>query len=71
MRTTFSSSIRDYMTHDYYIKQTMSMCENRLNQILAKNPKLINCLNRQSNHPLIRKTIVQNNYILSFLLLNE
>ena len=55
MRITFSSSIRDYITSDYYLKQPESLCEIRMNQILAKNPRLIKCLNKQSNRPLIRK----------------
>ena len=33
----------------------MSMLERRINFIIARNPKLINCLNRNKNHPLIRK----------------
>ena len=39
MRITFSSSFRD-MTYDYYLKQPKSMCEIKLNQILAKIPRL-------------------------------
>ena len=48
------SSIRN-MTHKYYLKQLKPMCEIKLNEIIAKNPKLINCLNRNIYHPLIRK----------------
>ena len=33
----------------------MSMVERRINIIIAKNPSLINKLNRDKNHPLIRK----------------
>ena len=33
----------------------MSMLERRINMILAKNPQLINSLDRIKNHPLIRK----------------
>ena len=40
MRITFSSSFRD-MTYKYYLKQTLPMCEVRLNQILAKNLRFI------------------------------
>ena len=54
-RNTFSSSIRDYMTYDYYLKQPKSMCERKLNKILAKNARLINCSNRYSNHAIFRK----------------
>ena len=51
----FISSIRK-MTHKYYLKQPKPMCETKLNGIIAKNPKLINCLNnRNICHPLIRK----------------
>ena len=54
MRTTFSSSFRD-MTYDYYLKQPLPMCEIRLNQILAKNPRLIYRLVRYSIYPNTRK----------------
>ena len=43
------------MSYKYYINQPMSMLERRINFIIARNPKLINCLNRKKNHPLIRK----------------
>ena len=33
----------------------MSMIERRINIIIAKNPELINSLDRNKNHPLIRK----------------
>ena len=33
----------------------MSMLERRINMIIAKNPQLINALDRTKNHPLIRK----------------
>ena len=55
MRITFSGCIRDYVAFEYNLKQPKSMCEIRKNQILAKNPRFINCLNRYSNHPIIRK----------------
>ena len=54
MRISFSSSFRD-MTYDYYLKQRMSICEIKLNQILAKNPRLIYRLNRFSANPFTRK----------------
>ena len=54
MRISFISSIRN-VTHKYYLKQPKPMCEIKLNEIIAKNPKLINCLNRNICHPLIRK----------------
>ena len=33
----------------------MSMLERRLNFIIARNPQLINSLNRNKNHPLVNK----------------
>ena len=45
MRFTFSSSCRN-MTYDYYLKQPMPVCGIRLNQMLAKNQRLIYRLNR-------------------------
>ena len=54
MRITFDSSFRD-MTYNYYLKQQLSMCEVRLNQILAKNPRFIYRLNRFSSNPYTRK----------------
>ena len=35
----------------------MQMIERRLNMNNAKNPQLINSLNRGNDHPLIRKVI--------------
>ena len=43
------------MSYKYYINQPMSMLERRINFIIARNPHLINSLNRNKNHPLIRK----------------
>ena len=43
------------MSYKYYINQPMSMLERRMNFIIAKNPKLIKSLDRNKNHPLIRK----------------
>ena len=54
MYITFGSSIRD-MTHDYFLKQPKSMCELKLNKMSLENPRHIYCLNRHSNHLLIRK----------------
>ena len=42
------------MTYEYYIKQPMCMLERRINMIIAKNPQLINSLDRNKSHPLIR-----------------
>ena len=41
--------------HECYLKQPKPMCETKLNEIIAKNPKLINCLKINTCHPLIRK----------------
>ena len=43
------------MSYKYYINHPMSMLERRINIIIAKNPQLINALDRTKNHPLIRK----------------
>ena len=52
--TTFFSSIRN-ITYEHYRKQPMSMCKIKLHQILSRNLILINCLNRNTSHPLIRR----------------
>ena len=41
--------------YKHYIDQPMSMCERKIKMIFAKNPHLINSLDRNKNHPLIRK----------------
>ena len=46
---------RMFMTYDFYLKQPKSMLEWRLNEKLARNPNLINSLNRFHIHPLIQK----------------
>ena len=43
------------MTNEYYINQRMSMCERNINMIIANNPDLINSLDRNKKHPLVRK----------------
>ena len=43
------------MAYKYYLLMPMSMSERRMNYIINKNPRLINALNRNKNHPLIRK----------------
>ena len=43
------------MSFKQCINNPMSMLERRINFIIARNPKLINCLNRNKNHPLINK----------------
>ena len=54
MRISFISSIRN-MTYKCYLKQPKPMCKIKLNEIIAKNPKLVICLNRNVCHLLIRK----------------
>ena len=43
------------MAYEYYKKLPMSMIERRINFNITKNPQLINSLDRNKNHPLIRK----------------
>ena len=43
------------MTYKIYKNTPMSMLERRINIIIAKNPPLINSLDRNKNHPLIKK----------------
>ena len=43
------------MTYKYYLNQPMSMLERRINYNIAMNPLLINSLDRNKNHHLIRK----------------
>ena len=46
---------RRNMTYKHYINQPRSMCERKINLNIAKNPHLMNSLDRNKNHPLIRK----------------
>ena len=43
------------MKYEYCINQPMQAIELKLNLIIAKTPQLINALDRNKNHPLIRK----------------
>ena len=45
---------KHYMTQKYYIEHLMQMIERRLNFVIDTHPQLINALNRNKNHPLIR-----------------
>ena len=47
--------IKMNMIYEYYINQPMSMCERKINMHIARNPHLRNSLDRNKNHPLIRK----------------
>ena len=51
---TFISSVKD-MTYEHYLEKPTSMCEIKLNKILAKDPNVMNCLYRITSHLLIRK----------------
>ena len=48
-------SDRCNITYKNYINSPMPMVERRINYIIARNPQLINILDRNKNHPLIRK----------------
>ena len=50
-------SDRCNMTYEYYINQPMNMCERKVNMNIARNPHLINSLDRNKNHPLITKNL--------------
>ena len=50
-----SISNRRDMTYKHYIIQPMRMSERKINLNIARNPQLINSLDRNKNHPLIRK----------------
>ena len=43
------------MTYEYYMNQRMHSVELGINMNIAKNPELINSLDRSKTHPLIRK----------------
>ena len=48
-------SHRCNISYKHYTCQPMSLCEKKINLMIARNPHLINSLNRNKNHPLIRK----------------
>ena len=50
-----SISDRCNLAYEHYIKQPMHMVERRLNFIVDRDPQLIYSLDRDKNHPLIRK----------------
>ena len=43
------------LTYENYMNNPMSTCERKINLNSAENPQLINSLDRNKNHPLIRK----------------
>ena len=48
-------SDRCNLTYENFINQTTSMCKREINMNIARSPHLINSLDRNKNHPLIRK----------------
>ena len=48
-------SDRCNMIYEHYFVQSMHMCERKINLKIAKNPHLINSLDRNKNHFLNRK----------------
>ena len=46
------------MKYENYINQPMSICERKINMNIAKDPQLINSLDRHKNHPLIRNIFI-------------
>ena len=49
------SSDRCNKTYGNYINQLMSMSARKINMNTVRNPHLINSLDRNKNHPVIRK----------------
>ena len=43
------------MTNKYYVNNPMHLVERRSNMVIARNPHLINSLDRRVSHLLIRK----------------
>ena len=52
MRISFISSYRP-MSYKHYLRQKLPMVEIKLNQILNRDPSVINPLNRELPYPLI------------------
>ena len=53
--TINSISHRCNMSYENYFDKTKTMCERKINMNFARNPHLINSLDRNKNHHLIRK----------------
>ena len=45
--TIIKSCDRCNMTYEYYLQQPMSMCESKINMNIARNPHLMNLLDRK------------------------
>ena len=43
------------MSYKHYMDQPTSMCDRKIKMNFSGNPQLINSLDRDKNHPLIRK----------------
>ena len=43
------------MTYKHYINQPMNMSERKIYLNIARNPQLMNSLDPNKNHPLIKK----------------
>ena len=66
-------SDRRNMTYKYYLNQPMSMREIKMKITIAKNPQLINSLDRNKNHPLVKRyssTPFNNNLYKSFQIIS-
>ena len=48
-------NIKMNKTYEQYINQPMSMCERKIIMNIARNPELINSLDGNKTHSLIRK----------------
>ena len=53
--TINSISDRCNLTNKHSMNQPKQMIERRLSMVIAKNPQIINPLDRNKKHPLIRK----------------
>ena len=49
------SSDRCNMTYEHFMNQPMHMCERKINMNIAENPQLMNSLDQDKSHPLVRK----------------
>ena len=54
MSFTFRTNFKN-ITYEYYLIQSKSLLEWKLNEKRAKIPKLINAFDRTHSHPLIRE----------------
>jgi len=50
-----TNNLEKDMTYFFYINNPMPMVERKINMNIAKNPHLINALDRSIDHPMIRK----------------